>query len=389
MKLLRKAISILLLLSSIIFIIASPAWLSIILIVSVLIYWIGYSDYLIVARFRNKKWLSFPLYFIIVVLYSIGIRLFIIEIYAISSVSMEDTLLPGDKIIMSKLSYGPRLPSSPFEIPLINVGFYLNREYRSKADSAWWKYKRLHGFVKIKHGDVAVFIVPKKSEDILIKRCVGLPGDTLSIKDEKIIINSEKIHEEKTIKLRSRILYNNYTQARALFDSLELDEYNGKSEKYFSTILNNKQKGILLSQKCIDSIVIETDRPDATLITFPYSNLFKWTVDNFGPVVVPSKGMKIQLNEQNFLLYNKIMSRYENAIIEPVEGIYFLNGTPATSYSFTSNYYFMLGDNRHDSNDSRYWGFVPEMNILGKASLILFSNGEKGLRWKRFFKKIS
>lgn len=391
MKYHQKALIILLLFTSLILILSPLAWLSVVFLVSTLIFWIGYSDYHTVALLRNKKWISYPLFFIIIVFFSIGIKLFIIEIYAIPSVSMEDTLLPGDKIIMSKLSYGPRSPSSPFEIPWINIAFYMNKESRSKVDSVWWKHKRLKGFSKIKHNDIVVFVSTKNHEETLIKRCLGLPGDTLLIRNEKVFANNSEISEEGTFKFIQRILFNNYAKASSLLDSMGLKEYpNGTIQKnFFSTPLNNNQKSTLLANKCIDSIVLETSRYDSAYVTFPYNSLFPWSVDNFGPLIIPSSGMNIQLNDQNYILYSNLISKYENSNIELREDNYFLNGLQITSYTFISNYYFMLGDNRHDSNDSRYWGFVPENNILGKAVLVIFSKGEDGFRWERLFKGIN
>lgn len=366
------------------------SWLSIGLLATALLLWMALSDNITIARLRKMGWISYPFYILAIIILSIGIRIFILEIYSIPSVSMEDTILPGDKILMSKLSYGPRLPSSPFEIPWVNIAFYLNKEFRTHADSVWWKYKRYRGISKINHNDVIIFDSPKNSEEILVKRCMGLPGDTILIWDEKVYANHKELREKGTIKNRSRILFNNYAMASSIFDSLGLEEYYNKSffNYYFSTSLNNNQRQVLLKFKCIDSIVLETNRPDSANKTFPDNDLFPWSVDNFGPLVIPAKGMKIQLNEKNYLLYNIVINRYENNRIEQSEGKYFLNRIPAESYTFNNNYYFMLGDNRHDSNDSRYWGFVPEEFIIGKAVIVLFSNGEDGFRWKRTLKLI-
>ena len=128
-------------------------------------------------------------------------------------------------------------------------------------------------------------------------------------------------------------------------------------------------------------------------MTFPKNNLFKWSIDNFGPLVVPAKGMKILLNEKNYILYNKVINVFEKSDITARDGIFFINGVSAASFTFSNNYYFMLGDNRHDSNDSRYWGFVPDANIIGKPVIVLFSfdpdeYGLKKFRWSRFLKKI-
>jgi signal peptidase I len=333
--------------------------------------------------------ISYPLLFLTVLFFSIAIRLFVIEIYSIPSGSMEDTILSGDKVLMSKLSYGPRLPSSPFEIPWINLAFYLGKNQRTKTDSVWWKYKRLFGFSRVKHSQLIVFNSPKNSKEILIKRCMGIPGDTILIRDEKVFANHKEIPPIGTVKLISRIIFSNYAMASSLFDSMGLEKYNRLGGKnYFSAPLSNDKKDVLLKYHWIDSVIIERNRPDTSFKTFPNNEIFHWTIDNFGPIVIPAKGITIKLNKENFILYRRIINIYENAGLTTRAGKYFLNGIESTSFTFKNNYYFMLGDNRHDSNDSRYWGFVPEQYIIGKAFMVLFSNGEDGFRWNRFFKII-
>ena len=312
------------------------------------------------------------------------------EIYAIPSVSMEDTILRGDKILMSKLSYGPKMPSSPFEIPWVNIGFFLTMKSRTKIDSVWWEYKRLRGFSTIKHSQVVVFGSPKKTGEVMIKRCMGLPGDTILIREEIVFANQGEIHAAGTIKLISRILFSDCAMATSLFDSLGLEMYHNTwgGKNYFSSALTYDQTTVLLNNNFIDSIIIEKNRSDTVYKTFPYDNRFPWTVDNFGPLVVPSKGMEIPLNVENYILYRNVINSNELGVLTTDGENFFMNGVISSSYTFKKNYYFVLGDNRHDSNDSRYWGVFPEENILGKAFIVLFSNGEEGLRLNRFFKII-
>ena len=175
-----------------------------------------------------------------------------------------------------------------------------------------------------------------------------------------------------------------------MFDSIGLNKYQNRSsgENYFSIYLNIDQGKDLLKNEFIDSVIIEKNRPDTSYHTFPKNAKFHWTIDNFGPLVIPAAGMNLRLNKDNFILYQKVINMFEDIKITTMDGDYFLNGIKAMNFTFKNNYYFMLGDNRHDSNDSRYWGFVPESYIIGKAVLILFSNGEDGFRWNRLFKMI-
>ncbi|MCU0413391.1 MAG: signal peptidase I [Ignavibacteriaceae bacterium] len=390
MKCIHKAIFLFLFTISILLVFTSVFWLVIGFAITTFLYWLAVSDNGTIVRFRKTKWISYPFFFCAIILFSIGIRVFMMEIYAIPSVSMEDTILRGDKVLMSKLSYGPKMPSSPFEIPWVNIGFFLNRKSRSKIDSVWWEYKRFRGFSSIKHGQVVVFDSPKKSGEVMIKRCMGLPGDTILIRDEKVFANHGEIPEEGTIKLISRILFSDYAMATSLFDSLGLEMYHNTrgGKNYFSSALTYEQTKVLLKHNFIDSIIIEKNRPDTVYKTFPKDNRFPWSIDNFGPLVVPSEGMEISLNEENYILYRKVINSNEMGILTTDGENFFLNGVISSAYTFKKDYYFFLGDNRHDSNDSRYWGFVPEENILGKAFIVLFSNGEDGLRINRSFKII-
>jgi signal peptidase I len=386
-----KTSLILLVLAAVFLLLKEVVWLSIGLLLLFFCILLSISRSESIIRFKKMTWVSFPLLFIAMLFLSIGIRVFILEIYSVPSGSMEDTILPGDKVILNKLSYGPRMPSNPFEIPWINLAFYLNREYRARPDSIWWKYKRFRGFSNIKHNQIVVFNSPKAPKEILIKRCTGIPGDTLLLMNGKVLVNHTELPEKGTIKLFSRIRFSNYALASSLFDSLGLVAKDNKpvGTNYFSTYLNYTQKHELLNYKFIDSIIIEKNRPDTAYHTFPRNNYFRWSIDNFGPLVIPAKGMTIMLNEENYILYNRVITLFEKVSITTHSGKYFLNGAETTSITFRNNYYFMLGDNRHDSNDSRYWGFVPEQYIIGKAVMILFSNGDDGFRWRRLFKIIS
>lgn len=338
----------------------------------------------------KSKLFSIFLVLVLILLISVSARLFLLEIFLVPSDSMKDTIIPGDKVLIFKMTYGSRLPSSPSEIPWINLLFYISKNYRENADSIRWKYRRLNGFTDIKHNDIIVFD-SNNSDDVLIKRCMGLPGDTLQIRNEQVYANGKKIPEIATVRLLSRIFFHNRAMASSFIDSLEIEanHYINDFQNHITVPLNINQVNVLMKNKSIDSICIEKKRRDTSFSTFPWdTTLFNWTLDDFGPVMIPSKGMTIQLNRQNYALYHFVINQFEGSEIKENNDRYYINGIIAATYTFIQDYYFMLGDNRHSSSDSRYRGFIPEQNIIGKAVVILFSNGNDGFRWNRLFRKI-
>lgn len=256
---------------------------------------------------------------------AIILRVFFLEIYKIPSSSMEPTLLPGDIILVSKMSYGARF---------LRLGRLLNINRR--------EYLRLPGWNRIRKGDVFVFNWPKYSSVIdsasdiygsaVVKRCYGMPGDSVVIKNEKSGIS------------------------------------NGRS------------------------MSVEPGYNDYGDVLFPHDSSLKWTIDNYGPLFVPEKGKSLNLSEKNEQWYKEVLL-FENNKDRITDSPGKKTGYTRTQHIFTDNYYFMTGDNFYNSQDSRYWGFVPEGNIIGKAVFVLFSSdpqksGFSKIRWNRFFHKI-
>jgi signal peptidase I len=305
-----------------------------------LIYLILRSELSVFVWIRKHSLVSTPTTMIGLFILAISIRVFFIEIFSIPSGSMESTLMVGDKILVSKLNYGPAMPRSPYEIPWLNLIWYLKANAATNTDTAVWHYTRLKGISEVKNGDVIVFSHPLwgNRDNFFVKRCIAVPGDTLEILNGEVRINKELFHESGNV-----------------------------NNQYTKTVENDSSKWVW---------------------NYPKHEQLKWTIDIFGPIVIPTKGMMINLTRTNFLVYQRTINQLEKIKIEEKDGIFYLNGQPANTYIFKHNYYFMMGDNRHDSNDSRYWGLVPEENIVGKASLILFSNDWNGIRWKRMLKII-
>ena len=328
------------------------------------------------------------------------IRTFIFEIYAIPTSSMEGTLRVGDVLVVSKFHYGSRIPNTPLAFPLVHHSFpqILGG---GKSYLEWIKlpYKRLPALESVERNDMVVFNFPAndtttreydsalpyydlvrraESEGIpnpekfikdkytiltrpvdkrenYIKRCVGIPGDKLEVKSGTLYINDEKAYEPENVQF---------------------------------TYVVSTDGQLISDQQFYDLDITEFENSEYTF--YPYNKKFKWNQDNYGPIIIPSKGMTIKLNLENYLLYERCITVYEGNTLKVKEGNAILNGEVATEYTFKMDYYWMMGDNRHRSQDSRFWGFVPEDHIVGKAWFLVTSfSKEKGfLRLDRTFKGI-
>jgi signal peptidase I len=332
------------------------------------------------------------------------LKTFVFEPFAIPSDSMDRTLLAGDYVVVNKLAYGARLPMTPLSVPFMHQSM---NGYPVYVD--WWtiSYTRLPGYSEVKHNDVIVFNFP--AEDLFpltgratrypvdhrthfIKRVVGLPGDTLEIRDRMVMINNRELIFPK------HALFNYIVKIdSALKDSIHLEKLGmvresqqGKYRLFTLTLLPAQADSLRLVKQII-SVEPEISRVgiyDDQL--YPNSEKFPWNLDNYGKIVIPKKGATITLHADSLPLYQRIIVNYEHNRIDVRNDSIFINGKHAKTYTFTMNYYFVMGDNRHYSMDSRYWGFVPEDHIVGRAATILFSydkvNGR--VRWDRCFNTI-
>ncbi len=366
------------------------------------------------------------------------VHLFIFQLYVVPTSSMEKTILTGDYLYVSKLSYGPQVPNTPVAMPFVfNSMPFSNGKTKSYSECIKWDYHRLRGRGKVEREDVVVFNFPAGDTVILeraaesyydilrdefkgdrkrlhdtytvishpidkrenyIKRCVAIPGDTLLIKDTKLYVNQ---NPESVCKDRQHIYFVKTTSALSeyTFHNLNITEYNGSAPLYYVATTEEGAKK-LRKLKSVESVELYNNT-ETSLDIFPHHKNFEWTQDNFGPLWVPQKGATVELTIGNLPLYERIITKYEghNLQIKEVEMTVdnetiktqkiFIDGEEATSYTFAMDYYFMMGDNRHNSLDSRFWGFVPEDHIVGKAQFIIFSKGENNIRWNRLFKKIN
>ena len=345
------------------------------------------------------------------------IQLYWFQLFVIPTGSMESTLMAGDYIVVSKTAYGPRVPLTPLSFPFVHNTMPRN-DAKSSFTTSWQRdYRRLRGSKSIERGDVVVFNFPEGDTVVMerpaesyyqmllssefgateaerranilgnytiavrpldkkenyIKRCVGMPGDTLRIVDGVVFHGDEP---ESTIPEKQYYydIYNRATgrvQTNVLLRDTELQNY-ADTTRYRL----NKSLGY------------------AGEMLIPHRVKTHWTLDNFGPVWVPKAGESITLNDYNVAMYGRCIAVYEGHNLEQRDGKYFVDGVETPEYRFEQDYYFMMGDNRHGSLDSRFWGFVPEDHIVGKALFVWLSlDKDRGwfdgkVRWNRMFRGV-
>jgi len=387
------------------------------------------------------------------------IRLFIIEAYTIPTSSMEKTLLAGDYLFVSKVSYGPKMPNTPLSFPFAHNTLPLTNKTKSYLEWVRWPYNRLDGLGKVERNDIVVFNFPAgdtvilqmqdkdyysivrqyahelKNRDInngreirspgqyksmarnyikdqydvttrpvdkrtnYIKRCVALPGDTLKINHGQVYINGqEQQHFEK-------MQYNYYVKTNGTKINSVLLERMGINRNDISYIPSSSLYQMPLTQENLQKIrnfsnVVNVRKYENTSsgsvnhAIFPFDKDYRWTEDNFGPLYIPKEGATVPLTLHNLPLYKRAIEAFERNNLEVRDSTIYINGEQADRYTFEMDYYFMMGDNRHNSADSRYWGFVPENHVVGKAVFIWLSVDRYGsfvdrVRWDRLFTVIN
>lgn len=289
------------------------------------------------------------------------VRVFIFQVYTVPTDSMNNTLIDGDIVFVNKLAIGARIPITPLSIHLGNTKKYL--------DWVQAPYLRIFGYTKIHHNDIIVFNLP--TETLLpiderkesVKRCIGLPGDFITIRKGEVYIN-EQLQTEFDV-LKWYYFKINQSDTSCLRNVVKKNKLNLSETNFYLSKKNvdslNKCVGNLSVQKKYNSI------EDYSPIFFPNNPKIKWNPDNFGSYYIPKKGQQIPLTESSLLLYRYIIENYENNTIKLLGDSVFINNTYSPNYTFHMNYYFVLGDNRYNSIDSRYWGLVPENHIIGIA----------------------
>jgi len=375
------------------------------------------------------------------------INTFLFQNYQIPSSSLEKSLLVGDFLFVSKASYGPRVPNTPLSFPLVQHTFPV-LDCKSFILNPQWEYHRLKGFDTIERNDIVVFNFPagdtvavkqqnpdyyslcyfygrdavNSRKDIFgdivyrpvdrrenyVKRCVAIAGDWFQIKDNQVYVNDKK--QEKI----EGVQFNYYVQTDGtrLTDEL-LNKLNISVDDRM--MLNNEQSIEEITKLGLDATLpiyhfpmnekaytkmqnisgVKKVKIEPAFVggeVFPLGGHKNWNRDNFGPIYVPKKGARLALNKYNLPIYERIIRVYENNKLEVKDNVIFINDKPATTYKLKMDYYWMMGDNRHNSADSRFWGFVPEDHVVGRPVVVWLSidkdkslfNGK--IRWNRFFR---
>lgn len=409
-----------------------------------------------VVRFL-MSWVD-ALVFALVAVYFIN--LFFFQNYVIPSSSLEKSLLTGDYLFVSKVSYGPRIPETPLTMPLTQHTLpVLN--CNSYVEWPHWEYRRVKGLGKVQLNDIVVFNYPagdtlcsapqyqpydfygmcysigyqavqerpnldslqaeqrfayynqiyqigkqyiedNKAEygDIItrptdrrenyVKRCVGLPGQTLQIKNRIVYLDGKPNKEPENVQ------YTYYVKLRqGLPDDLmkelgiSMEDLTSLNTQGFMPLTKRAVAALAMRKDLVESITLNTDAPEGDL--YPLNANTHWTRDNYGPIWIPAKGKTIHLTLDNLPIYERPIHAYEGNDLQVKNGKIYINGHQTDTYTFKMDYYWMMGDNRHNSADSRYWGFVPEDHIVGKPIFIWWSSdpdrhGFGGIRWNRLFR---
>ncbi len=329
----------------------------------------------------------------------IFIKSFVVWIYMVPTSSMEKTLLPGDLILVNKFSYGIRLPITPLTFPLSHQKLPFNEEVNSYLDFIQLPYFRLFSS-EVEQNDVVVFNYPMQTDfpvdhrSFYIKRCVGLPGDTLKINAKQVLINNKALAFPKKVAFD----YNVQTGIELNYDTLlKYDVTEGSrisGTRRWQLTLSDSSKNRLEALDYVHSIVpLNINKDNYATYIFPYHKHYNWNVDYYGPLIIPKAGATVKLDSNSIHLYKRIIEQYEENELSWEGNSITINGIETDHYIFKMNYYFMMGDNRHKSSDSRFWGFVPENHVIGKATTVLFSvnknsDAESNYRWERFFSGI-
>lgn len=409
--------------------------------------WLGYSDKIKFAgsttlkKYKKPAWREWIDAAVFAVVAATLIRAFVFEAYAIPSGSMEKTLMVNEYLFVNKISYGPRVPNTPLALPFIHnyipgtslksytsvfqlgyirwftspvkrgspvvfnvpIGDTVINKEDFQTVRPYYDIKRAaengnqDAFYILSHpAEYPLAIHPFDKADNYVKRCVAIAGDILEIKKGIIFINGVAQPAPLLSQMRYEVITHGQTLDQDVMkeeygiDILNPEEFQVKAPNDFEMLLTanavSKMKQSGLASEIKPVLDIPGDIRYKSIL-FPYDSIHQWTLDDYGPLWIPKKGAILQLTEENFSIYERAIKVYEHNMLEKKHGKFYINGQQTNSYTFKMDYYWMMGDNRHNSQDSRFWGIVPEDRIVGKPSFIFFSY-DHGPRWKRLFKRI-
>ncbi|MEX0965907.1 MAG: signal peptidase I [Bacteroidia bacterium] len=328
------------------------------------------------------------------------IRWFLIEAFTIPSSSMEKSLLIGDFLFVSKVHYGPRIPNTPLSFPLVHntLPVFGTKSY---IELLQLPYNRLPGFRDVERMEAVVFNYPREDgrpvdkKDNYIKRCVGIPGDSLSIVDQMIHIDGVALPQPEESQFTFEVVTEQPIFNKRMLRKYDITEYqalNSTNYQIKMTEVAAAEIAAIPVVKDVKKIVLPKGFKQPEI--YPFEPELQWNIDNYGPVYLPRKGDRIAMTVHNYHVYERPIKVYEdNPSLELRDSIVYLNGQPLEEYEFKMGYYWMMGDNRHNSLDSRMWGFVPENHIVGKPLFIWMSwdtdgGGLSKIRWGRLFNLI-
>lgn len=403
---------------------------------------------------KTMEWVDAILYALIAVYF---INTFFFQNYKIPTSSLEKSLLVGDYLFVSKMSYGPRVPNTPLSFPLAQHTLPV---VNTKSYLEWpqWEYKRLTGFGDIERNDIVVFNFPagdtvtlnvsnpdyyslvydRGKEQIqfekaifgdivyrpvdrrenYVKRAVGLPGDSLEMRNNELYINGQRAKDPENLEhyyfLMTKGNMMSEEQFRLLDISVEDRNWVNRNESEnrglemlgFSRNAANQFNPVYrvpLTKKSLEAarqadfvaqVIVEPGYFGGD-VYYPLGNKYRWTRADYGPIRIPKRGATVVLTEDNFPIYERVIRNYEGNKLDVKDGKIYINGVESDRYTFQMDYYWMMGDNRDNSADSRSWGFVPEDHVVGKPLFVWLSiDKDRGwfdgrIRFNRLFKKIT
>jgi signal peptidase I len=407
--------------------------------------WIPVSERPKIKKSGIREWVDAIVFAVIAA--SI-IRIFLMEAYTIPTSSMEKSLLVGDYLFVSKMAYGPKSPQTPVAFPFVHHTLPLTKYTKSYVEWLKLPYHRWPGFGDVKNNDVVVFNYPsgdtvvleRQNEDYYqivrdkeqelkdrngsnyvpgsgrqaiwkayqvtarpvdkrenyIKRCVAIAGDEIEIKDRQLYVNGELADQPENMQFMYDVYTNGSGFSKKVIDKLDITEGGRMNNGHYILPLSEDKMKILEAYSNVKSIAPRTQtKGEVYSPIFPHDpSNFQWNQDNFGPLTIPKAGITVSINIENIALYKKLITKYEHNELEIRGAQIFINGQLASEYTFKQDYYWMMGDNRHNSADSRYWGFVPEDHIVGKAVFVWLSLdpnkslSEGKIRWNKIFRTI-